>query len=84
MTIPFKAPDRDILLVGGLGRCELSRFGGTQYAKVVLNELWGMPPELDLDYETRVQAAVREIVRAQPAVRNDRPRTDIANNVTNL
>src|SRR5689334_20761122 len=64
VTIPFKAPDHQILLVGGLGRCDLRRFGGTQYAKVVLNDLWGMPPELDLDYEQRVQAAVREIVRA--------------------
>jgi phosphoribosylformylglycinamidine synthase len=40
------------------------RFGGTQYAKAVLRELWGLPPALDLDYEKRVQAAVREMVLA--------------------
>jgi phosphoribosylformylglycinamidine synthase len=37
-------------------------FGGTQYVKHVLKELWGMPPALDLDYEKRVQAAIRHIV----------------------
>jgi len=64
VTITFKSPDREILLVGGLGRCDLRRFGGTQYAKVVLKDLWGLSPELDLDYEKRAQAAVRDIVRA--------------------
>ena len=41
-----------------------SAFGGTQYAKVILKQLWGLPPALDMDYEKRVQAAMREIVRA--------------------
>jgi len=50
------------MLVGGLGSCDATRFGGTQYAKVVLNDMWGLPPALDLDYEKRVQAATREIV----------------------
>ena len=40
----------------------LTRFGGTQYAKVVLNEMWGLPPALDMEYEKRVQTAIREIV----------------------
>ena len=40
------------------------RFGGTQYAKVVLKKLWGLPPELDMEQEKRVQAATREIVNA--------------------
>ncbi|HKX00685.1 MAG TPA: phosphoribosylformylglycinamidine synthase subunit PurL [Bryobacteraceae bacterium] len=60
----FQSVDRDVLLIGGLGRCDLRHFGGTQYAKAVLRELWGLPPQLDLDYEKRVQDAVREIARA--------------------
>ena len=62
VTIPFKEEGRTVMLLGGLGTCDATRFGGTQYAKVVLNEMWGLPPALDLDYEKRVQAAIREIV----------------------
>jgi phosphoribosylformylglycinamidine synthase subunit PurL len=62
MTIPFKNEGRTVMLVGGLGFCDLTRFGGTQYAKVVLNQMWGLPPALDMEYEKRVQAAIRQIV----------------------
>jgi phosphoribosylformylglycinamidine synthase len=62
VRLAFQAPDREILLIGGFGNCEPVRFGGTQYAKIVLNEMWGLPPQLDLDYEKRVHAAIREIV----------------------
>jgi phosphoribosylformylglycinamidine synthase subunit PurL len=62
MTIPFKNESRTVMLVGGLGSCEATRFGGTQYAKVVLNEMWGLPPALDMDYEKRVQTAIRQVV----------------------
>jgi len=55
---------RSVLLLGGLGSADAVRFGGTQYAKVVLNKMWGLPPALDMDYEKRVQAAIREIVNA--------------------
>ncbi len=51
-----------MILLGGLGDCDATRFGGTQYAKVILDHLWGLPPALDLDYEKRVQTAIREIV----------------------
>ena len=34
MTIPFKDESRTVMLVGGFGSCDLTRFGGTQYAKV--------------------------------------------------
>jgi phosphoribosylformylglycinamidine synthase len=64
VTIPFKNEGRTVLLLGGLGSTDATRFGGTQYAKVVLNTMWGMPPELDLDYEKRVQAAIREVVQS--------------------
>ncbi|MFN7998215.1 MAG: phosphoribosylformylglycinamidine synthase subunit PurL [Bryobacteraceae bacterium] len=60
----FKAPGRTVMLLGGLGSCDEERFGGTQFAKVVLKELWGLPPALDMDYEKRVHAAMRDIVAA--------------------
>ena len=62
VTIPFKDDGRTVILLGGFGAADITRFGGTQYAKVVLKALWGLPPALDLDYEKRVQAAIREIV----------------------
>jgi phosphoribosylformylglycinamidine synthase len=62
VTIPFKQQGRTVMLLGGLGACDATHFGGTQYAKVVLNKMWGLPPALDMDYEKRVQAAIREIV----------------------
>jgi phosphoribosylformylglycinamidine (FGAM) synthase-like enzyme len=61
-TIWFKEEGRTVMLVGGLGSCDATRFGGTQYAKNVLDTMWGLPPALDMDYEKRVQAATREIV----------------------
>jgi len=66
-TIDFKQYGRAIILLGGLGRCDDTRFGSTQYAKVILKQLWGLPPALDMDYEKRVQAAVRDIVTARLA-----------------
>jgi phosphoribosylformylglycinamidine synthase len=39
--------------------------GGTQYAKVIQDSLWGTPPTLDMAYEKRVQATIRELVRAK-------------------
>src|SRR5215470_4622256 len=64
ITIPFKNEDRAVLLLGGLGQSDSVHFGGTQYAKVVLNKMWGLPPALDMDYEKRVQSAIREIVNS--------------------
>jgi phosphoribosylformylglycinamidine synthase len=63
--VGFREAGHEILLIGGLGECEPARFGGTQYAKQVLDTLWGLPPALDMEFERRVQSAVREIVRAR-------------------
>jgi phosphoribosylformylglycinamidine synthase len=60
----FQNPERSVILLGGLGEADAVRFGSSQYAKVILNQLWGLPPALDLDCEKRVQAAIREIVQA--------------------
>jgi phosphoribosylformylglycinamidine synthase len=62
--IAFREPGRTVMLVGGLGECEPQRFGGTEYAHVVLNQIWGLPPKLDMVFEKAVQAAVREMVSA--------------------
>ncbi len=64
VTIPFKSADRAVILLGGFGRCDDAQFGGTQYAKVIRDGLWGIPPALDMDYEKRVHAAIREIIAA--------------------
>ncbi len=64
LTIPFKNPGRAVVLLGGLGACDDVRFGGTEYAKVVVKQAWGLPPALDMDYEKHVQAAMREIAAA--------------------
>ncbi|HXU22253.1 MAG TPA: phosphoribosylformylglycinamidine synthase subunit PurL [Verrucomicrobiae bacterium] len=60
--IHFQNPDRAIVLLGGLGESDAQRFGGTEYAKVILNSFWGLPPKLDMDYEKRIHQAIREIV----------------------
>jgi phosphoribosylformylglycinamidine synthase len=64
VTIPFKSPGRAVVLLGGIGGCDETRFGGTGYAKEILKQLWGLPPALDLEREKRVQSAIREIVAA--------------------
>jgi phosphoribosylformylglycinamidine synthase II len=61
--IAFKKPGSAIVLLGGVGESDLDQFGGTQYAKTILHGLWGKPPRLDMEYEKRVQATVRELVR---------------------
>ncbi|MBV8841368.1 MAG: phosphoribosylformylglycinamidine synthase subunit PurL [Bryobacterales bacterium] len=67
VTIPFKGEARTVMLLGGLGSTDEARFGGTQYAKVVLSKIWGLPPALDMDYEKRVQAAIRDVVNSDLA-----------------
>jgi phosphoribosylformylglycinamidine synthase len=68
--IHFRNAGRKLVLLGGLlpgaegAQTELERrFGSSQYAKVVLQQVWGLPPLLDMDYEKRVHEAMREIVR---------------------
>ncbi|MBI3666459.1 MAG: phosphoribosylformylglycinamidine synthase II, partial [Acidobacteria bacterium] len=64
--LAFQAPGRRLVLLGGLlpgADDQLERrFGSSQFAKIVLGDLWGLPPALDMDYERRVQAAARQIV----------------------
>jgi len=65
--IHFPAPGLTLILLGGFGSCDETHFGGTQYAKVILESLWGLPPSLDMAYEKRLHQAIREIVTAKLA-----------------
>jgi phosphoribosylformylglycinamidine synthase len=66
--VQFRGEGAEIVLLGGFGETDAEtnavRFGSSEYAKVVLNRLWGLPPRLDMDYEKRVHDAVREILAA--------------------
>ncbi len=62
--VKFQSAGRSVILLGGLGESDEVRLGGTQYAKVVIESLWGLPPALDMAHEKTVQVAVREIVNA--------------------
>jgi len=62
VPITFRNPGRSIVLLGGVGTCDDIHFGGTEYAKEIIKQLWGLPPRLDLEYEQRVQYAMRRII----------------------
>jgi phosphoribosylformylglycinamidine synthase len=64
LPVAFQKADEAIVLLGGVGATTEERFGSTQYAKVVMGKLWGLPPALDIEFEKAVQAAAREIARA--------------------
>ena len=61
--IHFQEAGSNVILLGGIGSSDSEHFGGTQYAKVVLDALWGKPPALDMTYEKRVQETIRQLVR---------------------
>jgi phosphoribosylformylglycinamidine synthase II len=58
----FQNVGRSVILLGGIGTCDDTRFGSSQYAKEIVKELWGLPPALDMEYEQRVQYAMRRII----------------------
>ncbi len=64
MSMSFPEEGLEVALLGGIGESDHQRFGSTQYAKAVLQQLWGLPPALDMPFEKRVQDAIREAVRA--------------------
>jgi phosphoribosylformylglycinamidine synthase subunit PurL len=63
LGIQFKRAGATVMLLGGLGTSNDEEFGSTQYAKLIQDALWGRPPRLDMEYEKRVQATIRELVR---------------------
>jgi len=62
VTIPFRNAGRAVVLLGGVGACDETRMGGTEYAKEIVKQLWGLPPELDMKREKKVHEAMRAIV----------------------
>jgi len=62
VSIHFQNAGRTVMLLGGIGSSDDVRFGSTQYAKEIVGQLWGLPPLLDMEYEQRVQYAIRRIL----------------------
>jgi phosphoribosylformylglycinamidine synthase len=60
----FSREGAALLLLGGFGESDAQRFGGTQYAKVIQGQLWGLPPRLDMQTEKRVHDAIRALLEA--------------------
>jgi phosphoribosylformylglycinamidine synthase subunit PurL len=62
----FAATGRTIMLLRGGEAADItdvqSEFGSSEYAKEILGELWGYPPELDLEKEAALQKAVVELI----------------------
>jgi phosphoribosylformylglycinamidine synthase len=62
VSLSFQRAGASVILLGGPGDADGVRFGGTQYAKTILDSLWGLPPALDMEFEKRVQSAARRII----------------------
>jgi phosphoribosylformylglycinamidine synthase len=62
--VQFRSEGASVLLLGGIGQNHRLRFGSSEYAKVILNQLWGLPPHLDMPREKRVHDCIREILSA--------------------
>ena len=64
----FRETGRAIVLLRGSEAGDLtdaeSEFGSSEYAKEILDALWGYPPELDLEKEGALQRALLEMVQA--------------------
>jgi phosphoribosylformylglycinamidine synthase subunit PurL len=63
----FAGAGRTIVLLRGGEAGDItdveSEFGSSEYAKEILGELWGYPPELDLEKEAALQKAVIEVIQ---------------------
>jgi len=65
--MPFSAAGRTIVLLRGGEAGDItdaeSEFGSSEYAKEILGELWGYPPEIDLEKDAALQKAVIEMIQ---------------------
>jgi phosphoribosylformylglycinamidine synthase len=63
----FAAPGRTIVLLRAGDAADItdveSEFGSSEYAKEILDTLWGYPPQLDLEKEAAQQRAVIELIQ---------------------
>ena len=66
MTFHFRKPKHEVLLLSGREPGDAARtevwFGSSEYAKEILGEIWGAPPELDLRHEAALQKCLRELI----------------------
>jgi phosphoribosylformylglycinamidine synthase II len=65
----FTAPGRSVVLLhagepGDVTDAE-SEFGSSEYAKEILDTVWGYPPELDIEEEAELQKAVIELIQSE-------------------
>ena len=63
----FQSVGKTVFLLGGFRDSDVTHFGGTQYANIIIGGPWGLPPALDMDYEKRVHSAIRKIVTSNLA-----------------
>jgi len=65
--MPFAEAGRTIVLLRAGEAADIndveSEFGSSEYAKEILGELWGYPPNLDLEKEAALQKAVVELIQ---------------------
>ena len=65
----FKEPGRTVVLLRGSEPGDATdaevELGSSEYAKVVLGELWGFPPALELEGEAALQKALVELGRSR-------------------
>jgi phosphoribosylformylglycinamidine synthase len=68
MTFHFRQAERDIFVLSGGAHASSAQaeteFGSSEYAKDVLDAVWGLPPALDLKQEVALQKCVRELIHA--------------------
>jgi phosphoribosylformylglycinamidine synthase subunit PurL len=65
--MPFATVGRTIVLLHSGAIADItdveSEFGSSEYAKEILGELWGYPPEIDLEREAALQTAVVAMIQ---------------------
>jgi phosphoribosylformylglycinamidine synthase II len=66
--VRFTEAGAQLLVLGGLGQTDDIQFGSSEYAKVILNRLWGLPPRLDMELEKRVHNCIREVLENELAL----------------
>ena len=62
--VHFTREGAEIFHLGAMAEGDSQRFGSTQYAKVIQDQLWGLPPRLDMEREKRVHDAIRALIEA--------------------
>jgi phosphoribosylformylglycinamidine synthase subunit PurL len=58
-------PDKDPEAPDATGRAEMAAFGSSEFAKVVVNRLWGTPPPLDLDAEADLHSLLKTLAESK-------------------